>query len=257
MSQTTRIPDFKLPFAEAGHYLSDLVTPTLRLGVTGLSRSGKTVFITGLVQALINQNAEPAFKSLSRAPGFRCYLEPQPDDDVPRFSYEDHLAALDGGSPLWPDSTRRISQLRLTLEWEAQDFARQIVGLPYRLHIDIIDYPGEWLIDLGLLDQSFEQWSAEAIGYARSNRKPSISEPFLAFCKNYSGHEEAAESVAIEGAKLFTAYLTAARRADPSRSVLGPGRFLLPGDLQDSPLITFNPRDHTFLWTKAWKVARA
>ena len=35
----------------AGDYLNDLLTPTLRLGVTGLSRSGKTVFITTLVRS--------------------------------------------------------------------------------------------------------------------------------------------------------------------------------------------------------------
>jgi alkylation response protein AidB-like acyl-CoA dehydrogenase len=37
--------------------------PTLRLGVTGLSRSGKTVFITALVQALTGGARLPVFRA--------------------------------------------------------------------------------------------------------------------------------------------------------------------------------------------------
>ncbi|MEQ1613579.1 MAG: YcjX family protein, partial [Hyphomicrobiaceae bacterium] len=37
----------------AGAYLTELNSPTLRLGVTGLSRAGKTVFIAALVRNLV------------------------------------------------------------------------------------------------------------------------------------------------------------------------------------------------------------
>ena len=39
-------------------YVDDLTTPTLRLGVTGLSRAGKTVFITALVRSLTERRAD-------------------------------------------------------------------------------------------------------------------------------------------------------------------------------------------------------
>ena len=69
--------------------------PTLRLGVTGLSRAGKTVFITALVQNLIEGGRLPLFRApRPRAASARAALTPQPDDAVPRFHYEDHLAAL-------------------------------------------------------------------------------------------------------------------------------------------------------------------
>ena len=32
-----------------------------------------------------------------------AYLEPQPDDAVPRFAIEDHLSALTGADRHWPD----------------------------------------------------------------------------------------------------------------------------------------------------------
>ena len=40
---------------------SDIVEPTLRLGVTGLSGSGKTVFITALVHNLMQGGRLPLF----------------------------------------------------------------------------------------------------------------------------------------------------------------------------------------------------
>jgi uncharacterized protein len=40
---------------------------------------------------------------------------------------------------------------------------------------------------------------------------------------------------------LFTAYLRACRAEPISASALPPGRFLMPGDLEGSPLLTFSP----------------
>ena len=101
----------------AGAYVSDLMTPTLRLGVTGLARSGKTVFITALVRSLVSGGRLPYFAAMAEGRIVRAYLEPQPDDTLPRFAYEEHLAALAADPPQWPESTRRISQLRVTVEY--------------------------------------------------------------------------------------------------------------------------------------------
>ena len=83
-------------------FAAGLVSPTLRLGVTGLSRSGKTVFITALVHALLHGGRLPAFEAMAQGRITRCFLEPQPDDDLPRFPYEDHLEALTGVGRHWP-----------------------------------------------------------------------------------------------------------------------------------------------------------
>lgn len=233
--------DPSLALSEIGLAVTDYLTPTVRLGVTGLSRSGKTVFITSLVRCLTESHAVPPFSRLAGVEGWRGYLEPQPDDDVPRFSYEDHLAALFSAPPHWPESTRTVSQLRLTLEWPAQDTIRNALGLNARLHIDIVDYPGEWLIDLGLLDQSYEDWSKDALFTARSEGLSGHARAFLDFTTSVDASDPLDEQVAIEGARLFTDYLKRARLAAPSRAALGPGRFLLPGDLEGSPQLTFFP----------------
>src|SRR5258708_23760378 len=95
----------------------------MRVGVTGLSGAGKTVFITALIHNLVKNGRLPVFRVHAEGRLARAFVEPQPDDAVPRFAYEDHLRALTGEAASaegrhWPQSTRRISELRLTLEFE-------------------------------------------------------------------------------------------------------------------------------------------
>ena len=92
-----------------------LFEPVIRLGVTGLARSGKTVFITSLVANLLDRGRMPGLVAAQEGRIEAAFLQPQPDDTVPRFDYEAHLAALTGPAPHWPDSTRAVSELRLSL----------------------------------------------------------------------------------------------------------------------------------------------
>ncbi len=232
----------------AGAFVTDLVTPTVRLGVTGLSRSGKTVFITSLVRNLVAGGRLPFFAPHAEGRIVRAYLEPQPDDDVPRFPYEDHLAQLAADPPVWPEGTRRISQLRLTIEYQSAAMLRRTMGVltggalgPSKLHVDIVDYPGEWLVDLGLMELDYAAWSQRAIAQADAAHRTSAAKPFLAFLSGTAATTAADEQVAMAGAKAFTGYLQASRAEEPALSVLTPGRFLMPGDLAGSPLLTFFP----------------
>jgi len=149
-------------FRSIGDFARGLVTPSLKLGVTGLARSGKTVFISALVHNLIAGARLPFFDAAAQGRIARVYLEPQPDDVVPRFEYEKHLADLTADPPRWPESTRRISQLRLTVEYASTRFWKRQLGRE-SLHIDIVDYPGEWLLDLALLDAGYAEWSRQTI----------------------------------------------------------------------------------------------
>jgi predicted YcjX-like family ATPase len=224
----------------AGAYVSDLMTPTLRLGVTGLARSGKTVFITALVRSLVSGGRLPYFAAMAEGRIARAYLEPQPDDTLPRFAYEEHLAALAADPPHWPESTRRISQLRLTVEYSSDTLLKRTLGAG-RLHIDIVDYPGEWLLDLPLLELDFAEWSAQALADARLPLRADAAGEWLSFLATLDAAGRADEQKALTGAQLFTRYLQSARAPDALLTAPGPGRFLLPGDLAGSPLLTFFP----------------
>src|SRR5690606_34913393 len=66
-------------------------TPTLRLGVTGLSRSGKTIFITALIHNLLTGGRLPGFAPLAEGRFIGAHLTQYPDAAIPRFAYEQHL----------------------------------------------------------------------------------------------------------------------------------------------------------------------
>ena len=210
----------------------------LRLGVTGLSRAGKTVFITALVNNLIANARLPVLKASAEGRIARAYLEPQPDDAVPRFAYEDHCAALAGEDRRWPQSTRRISELRLTIEFEHADGWRSRRA---RFVLDIVDYPGEWLLDLALLGKNFHQWSRETLAACEKPERKALAAEWLSFLGGLDPMAPADEEIARRAALLFTGYLRSAREATHALSTLPPGRFLMPGDLEGSPALTFAP----------------
>lgn len=219
---------------EIGAQLSSLVSePSLRLGVTGLSRAGKTVFITSLIANLLDRGRMGQLKAGGRIEA--VYLQPQPDDTLPRFGYEDHLAALTGDHPSWPDSTRAVSELRLSFRIAPYGVLGGLTG-PRVLHVDIVDYPGEWLLDLALLDKSYLQWSEEVL--ARLPQR-AVGAGYLAQARAEDGARALDEARASALAAAFTDYLHAAKAE--GWSDCSPGRFLLPGDLAGSPALTFAP----------------
>jgi uncharacterized protein len=229
-------------WARAQDAAVQLLTPSVRLGVTGLARSGKTVFITSLVHNILAGNALPFFEPLAQGRILRAYLEPQPDDAVPRFDYEGNLVKLTAAEPQWPESTRQISELRLTVEYEPAGALRRALGAA-TMHLDIVDYPGEWLLDLPLLDLSYEDWAGQAIALAREAARAPAAGDWLAFLAATDAHRAEDEQIARKGADLFTRYLRKCREEALSLSSLPPGRFSMPGDLAGSPAVTFFPLD--------------
>lgn len=209
--------------------------PVIRLGVTGLSRAGKTVFITGLVANLLDRGRMPQLRAEAENRIEAAYLQPQPDDTLPRFDFEAHLAAMTGDDPHWPDSTRAVSELRLSFRTRPAGWLAGLRGAQM-LHIDIIDYPGEWLLDLTLLDKTYAEWSDAVL--ERLGKRPEGA-GFLATARAEDGALRLDEGRAKALAESFTAYLVAARAAGWSDCT--PGRFLLPGELAGSPVLTFAP----------------
>ena len=236
---TTLADDIGITLDTLRASVSQLVEPTLRLGVTGLSRAGKTVFITSLVHNLVHGGRLALFEPMAQGRLSEARLAPQPDDDVPRFQYEEHLRAL-VEERLWPDSTRAISQLRLVIHFQSASAWSRRFGSG-RLALDIVDYPGEWLLDLPLLGKDYATWSAEAIALARHASRRAVAAEWSAALDAAQPAQPGQESQAQHLATAFTAYLRAAKADDAAFSTLPPGRFLMPGDLEGSPALTFAP----------------
>ena len=212
-----------------------LFEPVIRLGVTGLSRAGKTVFITSLVANLMDRGRMPGLLAARDGRVDAAFLQPQPNDTLPRFEYETHLGALTGPEPHWPESTRSVSELRLSLRVRPSGLLSGLSG-PRTVHLDIVDYPGEWLLDLGLLEKSYASWSEETL--RRLETRP-IGTDYMTLLGATDVTAPLDEPVAQNLARTFTQYLHAARIKGFSDCT--PGRFLLPGDLEGSPVLTFAP----------------
>lgn len=212
--------------------VTEVFDPTLRLGVTGLSRAGKTVFITSLVANLIDRGRMPGFTAGSRIE--TAFLQPQPDDTVPRFDYENHLSALTSRDPHWPEGTRAVSELRLSFKVRPAGLLSGLRGVR-TVHLDIVDYPGEWLLDLGLMEKTYDEWSERALARLTSWN----ASDYEAAMQAVDATAPLDEPIAQKLARSYTAALHLAR--DAGAYDLTPGRFLLPGDLEGSPALTFAP----------------
>jgi predicted YcjX-like family ATPase len=214
-------------------------TPSMRLGVTGLSRAGKTVFITALVHNLVHGGRLPLFEVRASGRLGAARLMPQPDDAVPRFDYEAHVADL-VDRRAWPNSTRRVSELRIAIEYESARMLKRRLGRG-RLNLDIVDYPGEWLLDLALLRKSYAQWSAEMVAASRQPHRAGLAASWHAALAGADPAGPENEEMARRLAYSFTAYLHQTRAREQALAALTPGRFLMPGDLEGSPALTFSP----------------
>ena len=214
--------------------VSDLFDPSLRIGVTGLSGAGKTVFITALVANLLDRGRMPQLSAQTAGRIEAVVLQPQPDLTLPRFDYETHMTALLGDTPRWPQSTRAVSELRLSFRLRPSGLLS--FGGASQLHVDIVDYPGEWLLDLSLMEKDYARWSEDTL---ERIAKRAEAADFMAQARAEDGALPLDEARAQALAASFTAYLQAAR--GKGWSDLTPGRFLLPGELAGSPVLTFAP----------------
>nr|WP_300310839.1 YcjX family protein [Halomonas sp.] len=212
----------------------------LRLAVTGLSRAGKTAFLTSLVDQLRHSGLEARLDLLSAAREGRllgAQRVAQQDLGVPRFPFDQARATLEETPPRWPEPTRGISELRLKIRYRP---ARQAWLRPEttELTLDLFDYPGEWLLDLPLLEHDYLSWSQAQFAEAGPARQSMLAS-FYAEVEDLTPDAEVDEARLAAISEHYAEGLRAAREA--GFSDLQPGRFLLPGELQGAPVLQFFP----------------
>ena len=253
--------EVRIAAANLTDFASDMAEPSLRLGVTGLARSGKTIFISSSLHNIIHGGRLPRFDAHANGRIGSAEISPQPDNLIPRFRYEDHIADLTD-KRVWPSSTSRTSQVRLSLRYQSTDAIKRTLKSD-RLALDIVDYPGEWLLDLTLMDLDYRTWSSRSFDQAKKPLYRTHASEWLTYADGIEqllsdpekGDEPVLETIARQTANNFTVYLLAAKKARGAYALLTPGRFLMPGELQDSPALTFAPlpdnlfsKDRKSLW---------
>jgi predicted YcjX-like family ATPase len=217
---------------------------TVRLAVTGLTRAGKTVFIVSMLANLLAMcRRVDTLPALTRALGGGGRLRsvtraPSGSSTVPHFELEPKLEALAGQVPAWPDRTGDLSRTALTLTLERSGTLGRLAGTR-RITLEILDYPGEWLLDLPMLGQDYAAWSRETLAGLREPARATEAAAFLAWLAGVRASDPADEAVARRGFELYRAALLSLR--DKGLRWLQPGRALNPGPRGEAPVLFFFP----------------
>ncbi|MEL0605712.1 YcjX family protein [Pseudoalteromonas undina] len=217
----------------------------VKLAVTGLSGSGKTAFITALVKHLTTQSDDknlPFFDVMREHRHIATKVVPQEALKVPTFDYPRALNALlpSDGEPTWPASTERINTLRLAIKYQSASGLRGHFSPQSTLYLDIIDYPGEWLLDLPMLEQSYSQWCEQQYPLLLQYPRVNASTEFINALEQLDLDAPVDESLLAHIAALYQSMLVGLKK-DTKLAMLQPGRMLMPGDLQGAPLLLFFP----------------
>jgi len=228
---------------KANELLSRTLDQQVTLAVTGLSRSGKTAFITSLVNQLINEGNGAKlsfFDPVHNGNFIAAKRVPQKHYHVPRFDYDAAISALTADPATWPEPTHGISELRLAIRYQPKNSILKYATDMATLTLDITDYPGEWLLDLPMLKQTYQEWSQQTHALMTSAPRDEYSKDFLAKVAQLDPFAPASEELLAELAQEYTALLHTFRH-DLGLSVIQPGRFILPGDLAGAPILEFFP----------------
>jgi len=224
--------------------LEDLATRKITLGVTGFSRAGKTVFIGALAQALLTSEAWSQRRGqgpLSQFGPFERgqYRSARIRDDIhaelPQFPFRKVRDSLAGRDAHWPEPTEGISRLILDLDYRSR---RLLKGIR-RVQLELVDYPGEWLVDLPMLGQSFEDWSDGMLNLAHKQPRAEWSARYFAELDKIPSGEAFDEDLAARLADVWSDYLRTA--ADNGLMLNQPGRLLRPDTIRHSPVLRLAP----------------
>lgn len=211
-----------------------------RFTITGLSRSGKSMLFTSLMTILKYRSEEqyqclPLLRYLPMELVENMWVEPL--GDLPEFPVEQHIAALERGE--WPPATESVAGFQLTVRLRQTHQLKKYL-LPFTdIVFEFIDYPGEWLTDLPMLDKTFTQWSDSAWAQQMNEPQNRFAKDWHLFVSEFD-FEQAPTPDAI---KLLVAkyrdYLMAAK--SQGISMLQPGSFLIPGSGFDWQEYGFTP----------------
>lgn len=219
----------------------------LRFAVTGLSRSGKTVFITSLLANLLaagqGRRVLPALEAACGGRLREVRLVPAATQTVPRFDLHGHLGALAADPPAWPDRTEDLSTVELTLTLERASWIGGGLLGRRTVTLELLDYPGEWLLDLPMLSRDYAEWSAATLERLRRGPRATACAGFLSFVDALPAAAPAEEALARRGYVLYRDALRICRDELGMR-LLQPGRTLNPGPRGEAPILWFYPLPH-------------
>ncbi len=214
------------------------------LGVTGLSQSGKSTFITSLINQLINHRhaSLPGFSPVLGETLLWVKRHPLEGSELDEFPYDKAYEGLTGASPRWPDSTVGVSGCLLELRLkQPSSMLSALVSDEYSLYLELRDYPGEWLLDLPLREMSFSRWCSQCSAqYGQAPRLELLGDLYQKL-QQIDLLAVVDQAVLAELNGEFKEFLKRCKQHGRSLSLIQPGRLLLPGEVLDDEVLCFVP----------------
>lgn len=226
------------------------------IGLCGLSRSGKTTLITAFGHLLHNLNVTDAkhdgiarllsaHASPDHRAGFfhdktvtKAKIPPRARVGSGRatFPYEQYLGNLLGSNtasarPEWPQRTAELSEFTLTVSYRKT--RRLLKWLPAGEHsgqltLRLLDYPGEWIIDLSLLSQDYDDWCRHCAVLFDSEPLAGIdsARSWAAHCRALDPAAPSSEEEVNRLANGYQALLRELHEDELTLTLLPPGRLI-------------------------------
>ncbi|WP_337840422.1 YcjX family protein [Rheinheimera sp.] len=213
----------------------------LSLGVTGLSGAGKTAFLTAALQQLLQHDntAMPFFSVMQQKRWLGARIDAQQALHFPRFPYEQNLLYFKQQQPQWPPSTVGWSQLALTLRYQSASTVKRLLRDYQQLSLQLLDYPGEWLLDLPMLQQSYVQWCQQSWDLFSQPHRQALAEAFRTQLSRVDLNQT--EPLAVQ--QLCASYRDLLQQFSQIAGAYlnQPGRLLVPAELEGTPVLQLLP----------------
>lgn len=197
--------------------------------ITGLSRSGKSMFFTTLM-TLFGQRANSANGTSDHLPLLSSLpldlvesFELRPISGEESFPIDDCLAKLQNQQ--WPASTDQVYGFELVLTLRQTRVLKRLINKTNKVVFRFYDYPGEWLTDLPMLHKEFVHWSDSAWSQQSNPPQKFYAQGWQAFVEQFD-FDLSPESARVEEyIQNFRHYLQTAK--DNGITLLQPGSMLM------------------------------
>lgn len=190
--------------------------------MTGLSQAGKSTLITSMINHLENARRgsliqQAVLSDVSHGLWRR---------DTPHaFDYDAGLQALTHNPPYWPASTTDWSIARIELTMTRSWYSPK----PRKKIIELFDYPGEWLMDLALLDWDFPQFCRAIWTWCSQSPRLELGRELIAELSAIDPMSPVESVYLLQLQQRWSDFLAECRLPPYQLSRNLPGRFLLSG----------------------------